>query len=85
MAAVWLAENWWLVWGLVVVTGLVIYRVQRRGSEEPLLRRLKYVLIPAIDPRNRNRPQLTLIGLVVLVIGLVIILAELLLVAVLNR
>lgn len=81
----WLTENWWLVCGLTVITGLVIYRVQRRGGEEPVLRRLKYVLIPAIDPRNRNRPQLTLIGLLLLVMGIVLILAELVLVAVLNR
>ena len=70
--AQWLTNYWWLVWALAVVSGLVAFRIRRRGGNEPVLRRVMYALFPYSDPVYRPQRQLSSRSAILVVGGLVL-------------
>ena len=81
----WIATHGWMLWALVTVPALVVYRLRKRGGDESLLRRIEYALIPNADPANRNRREMRPGMLVLVAGGLAVILLFLLIVAIAGR
>ena len=71
--AQWFTNYWWLVWALAAVSGLVAFRIRRRGGDEPVLRRVIYALFPYSDPANRPQRQLSARSAILVGGGLVLV------------
>jgi len=71
--AQWFTNYWWLVWALAAVSGLVAFRIRRRGGDEPVLRRVIYALFPNSDPGNRPQRRLSARSAVLVGGGLVLV------------
>jgi hypothetical protein len=81
----WFADNWWWMWSLVAVTAYIAYRMHRRGKVEPLPRRALYVLVPLLDPANKEKlRRVYSVQLPIMAVGIVLILIALLLLEILS-
>lgn len=47
-----IADNWWILWGVVAAAFIIWRGLVRRGGSEPLLRRIVWVARPRIDPQH---------------------------------
>jgi len=71
----WIANYWWLVFGLVTAGTLIAFRMRKRGGTEHVLRRAIFAAFPSSDPALASRAQLSgrsalLVALAVLAISL---------------
>ena len=58
----WLADNWYVITGIVGTVALVAYRVRERGGHESFPRRVLYVFAPIVDPKSEKKlSSLTLV------------------------
>ena len=69
----WLADNWYVITGIVGGVALIAYRVHERGGDEPLPRRVLYVFAPIVDPKSERKLELSPLALVLWMIGMIIL------------
>jgi hypothetical protein len=81
----WLAKHWWLLWALFAATGWVVYRLSRRGGDEPFLRRVMYALFPGTDPEGPRWLGVTTLSFIILAAGLVLIVVAYAIVKIVNN
>ena len=62
----WLADNWYVITGIVGTIALVAYRVHERGGDESLPRRVLYVFAPTVDPKSEKKLSLLGAGLLLI-------------------
>jgi len=79
------ATDWWIAWPILWLIAYVVYRVRKRGGDEPLARRIEYTLLPHTDPANSQRRESTRRQVMIVLVGLAVIGLLNLIVAVAER
>jgi hypothetical protein len=68
---IWLADNWYVVWGILATLGVVAWRVGSDKRDLSLGQRLRFALMPQADPDVPS--SLTPRAIVFVVIGLLLV------------
>ena len=68
----WFAGNWWWLLPSVGLAALIVFRVRRRGGDEPLGRRIVYAVVPPLDPKSEARRQFTWRTILIWVVAIIL-------------
>jgi len=70
----WIANHWYVVWGLVGGCAYVGYRVHQRGGNESLPLRIVYVFAPILDAQSETRRGMSDRKLALIAVAMIIFL-----------